>query len=280
MAKLTCNFISYTLMRSIDITVIIPSPTIPEATARNFRDSMGDALFRASFPNMPDPANHTKKEKYPVLYLFHGMGNDHVAWNSYTNIELFAEERNIAVVMISAENKSYVNQKCRDKFFDFIEEELPAFVTGMFPISSRPEDTYIAGLSMGGFGALLHGLTHPERYRAVGAFSPVIQLDPHELMNCCCEKNTLPEYDLYQLSRQMADGTNVPAIFIACGKNDPLYSSIEQFADSLTEMKLQPTWISVDGYGHEWRFWNLIVEQFMDTLPRTDYYVEKGKRQI
>ena len=90
MAKFTCNFISYTLKRTVDITVVIPTVTIPE--------SMG----------LSESRKHTPKEKFPVLYLFHGMGNNHATWTGYTNVEMYAEERQIAVVNISAENKSYV----------------------------------------------------------------------------------------------------------------------------------------------------------------------------
>ena len=118
MAKFICNFISYSLKRAVDITVIIPSVTFPEAC--------GDGNVKGAGPK------HGKMEKYPVIYLLHGVGNDHATWNSYTSVELFAEERNIAVVMLSAENKMYVNHGGNsfmgDCFYDFIEEELPDFL--------------------------------------------------------------------------------------------------------------------------------------------------------
>ena len=87
MAVFQCNVISYVLTRTVDITVIIPSTTIPESMA----SLMGNA-------DAPAPS-HVVKEKYPVLYLMHGMGNNHAQWRGYTNVELFAEERNIAVVL-------------------------------------------------------------------------------------------------------------------------------------------------------------------------------------
>ena len=155
MAKFTCNFISYTLQRTVDITVIVPSVTIPE--------SMGMGA-EGEKPAL----THRKADKFPVLYLLHGFGNNHTAWNAYTNVELYAEERQIAVVCLSAENKAYVDQP-RDKFYDFVAKELPDFVLGMFPVSDRPEDTYIAGLSMGGYGALVHGLSRSARFAAIVA---------------------------------------------------------------------------------------------------------------
>ena len=113
MAVFQCNVISYVLTRTVDITVIIPSTTIPESMA----SLMGNA-------DAPAPS-HVVKEKYPVLYLMHGMGNNHAQWRGYTNVELFAEERNIAVVMISGENKFYRDVPGSDKFFDFVSKEVP-----------------------------------------------------------------------------------------------------------------------------------------------------------
>lgn len=108
MARFETKFISQTLLRSVEMTVIIPSPTIPE--------SLGVA---------DRPASYEVKDPYPVLYLLHGLGNDHSDWTSYTNVELFAEEQSMAVVMISAENKFYRKNADGDDFFHFLSEEVP-----------------------------------------------------------------------------------------------------------------------------------------------------------
>ncbi|MBQ9315322.1 MAG: hypothetical protein IJ203_00725, partial [Atopobiaceae bacterium] len=90
MAKVVCNFLSYSLNRAVDITVVLPSVTCPEALG------MGDG-----------PATHVLPAKFPVVYLLHGFANNHAQWTGYTNVELYAEERRIAIVNISAENKAY-----------------------------------------------------------------------------------------------------------------------------------------------------------------------------
>lgn len=164
MAHFTCNFISYVLNRAVDVDVIIPGVTSTEAE---------------------DPkVTHKPRWKYPVLYLLHGYCNDYSTWERYTSIERYAEERRIAVVTFSAENNMYMKLQDVKKenpieglmepdYEKFLMEELPDFVTSMFPISEKPSDTYIAGLSMGGFGALSNGFRYPDRFRAVGAFSPL-----------------------------------------------------------------------------------------------------------
>ena len=263
MAKINCNFISYTLMRAVDITVVVPSPTFPESAAK---------------AEAEDPCTHTPRELYPVLYLLHGTGNNHAAWTAYTNVEMYAEERNIAIVNISAENKAYVFDG-EDDFFTFVAEELPDFVTGMFPISKRPEDTYIAGLSMGGYGTLVHAFSHPERFAAFGAFSAATSYKQIAEFS-----GMPPENDRFEpevLARKIADeGKAFPKAYMACGMDDFLYENNKKFRDMLISLGADMTWDEIAGYGHEWRFWDIEVEKFLDWLPRTDVYAAQGKRKI
>lgn len=201
-------------------------------------------------------------KKYPVLYLLHGFGNNHAQWGGYTSVELFAEERQIAVVMISGENKNYINQP-QDAFYDFIENELPEFIEGVFPISHRKEDHYIAGLSMGGFGALYHGLSNTHKYNAIGAFSAAVEMEGNPI-------------DLYQVLED-SDG-NIP-VYMTCGDKDFVYESDVKFVEAMKEKGMNVDWISVKDYEHEWRFWNLAIERFLDWIPRTDDY-SNAKRKV
>lgn len=244
MAKMTCNFISYTLKRAVDLTVIIPSVTIPESI-------------------MPDSHPSHIHEPYPVLYLLHGYGNNHATWTGYSNVELYAEERQIAVVMLSAENKFYANHGGDDDYFDFIENELPEFIQNTFAVSRRKEDTYIAGLSMGGYGALIHGLSHPEKYQAIGTLSGAV----------IHSQKTAPQpFEL--LKEAVKAGKTLPDIYLACGNQDFLLEANHQFDDLMTELQVKHTSEFVDGYQHEWRFWDLEIERYLDWLPRSDAYAQ------
>lgn len=261
MARFQCNVISYVLKRTVDMTVIVPTATMPEC--------MG---FTG------EKATHIIREKYPVLYLLHGMGNNHASWGSYSNIELFAEEKNIAVVMMSGENSSYrTTENDKDDFFTFVAEEVPEFVTNMFPLSDQPEHSYIAGLSMGGYGAMLHGLSHPERYAAIGTFSGAVAGRTHPQGEFI--ENT-PLDPVFLLKREVEKGTKLPPIYISCGEKDFLYDSNVEFAELLRENKLEHLWNSVPEYGHEWRFWNQQVEKFLEWIPRTDKYAAAQNRAV
>lgn len=260
MARFECKFISYVLKRSVEVTVVIPSVTIPESLGMGGKQP-----------------THEVKEKYPVLYLLHGMGNSHTDWCSYSNIEMYAEERNIAVVMISGENKFYRCEKDGDDFFAFLSEEVPEFVTNIFPLSKEPEHTYIAGLSMGGYGSLIHGLNHPERFAAIGAFSAAVGVESPELKEVFADG----PYDPYHLAKIAAEeGKKVPPLYVACGSEDMLYQNNVAFKNFLLEKKLPVTWVEVPDYTHEWRFWDLEVEEFLKWIPRTDGYGKAGTRKV
>ncbi|MBR2990267.1 MAG: hypothetical protein IKF51_02250 [Solobacterium sp.] len=265
MAKLVCNFYSYVLNRAVDITVVLPSVTCPE--------SLGMADY---------PPSHVLPDKFPVLYLLHGFGNNHAQWTGYTNIEMYAEERRIAVVNLSTENKSYAKVG-GDDFLKFVSEELPEFILHYFPVSDKPEDTYIAGLSMGGYGSYLHGLTHPERYHAIGTFSAGIDIDPQALAYGMMNNGTEPDpaYDIHKLARKLKEeGKTFPKIYASCGDQDFLYAADKAFAEELKALGADVTWEETAGYGHEWRFWDEQVEKFLDWIPRADTYAKMGKRSV
>ncbi|MGN1343058.1 MAG: alpha/beta hydrolase [Traorella sp.] len=241
MAKLTCNFISYTLHRAVDFTLILPSLTFPE-------EKTNDKLL-----------THAHKP-YPVLYLLHGYGNNHMTWNGYTRIELFCEERKMAVVMFSADNKMYLDHGNDDNYFSFMDE-LQEFVENNFNVSTRKEDRYIAGLSMGGYGTLLHGLTHPEKYQAMGIFSGLTSPQDKKMI----QPSTL-------LKKLIKEKKEICDMYITIGDQDFLCPMNQKFDKLLTRYKVKHTFEIVEGYAHEWRFWDMKVEEFLDWIKRSDAY--------
>ena len=96
-------------------------------------------------------AQKKPQKKFRTLYLLHGHSDDHTAWQRWTSIERFVEGLNLAVVM-------------------------PAVVRNVFPLSSERKDNFVAGLSMGGYGAFKLALTHPERYAAAASLSGAVDI--------------------------------------------------------------------------------------------------------
>ena len=107
----------------------------------------------------------------PVLTLLHGMGAGYSAWMRKTAIERYALENGVAVVMPDGELSCYENMAHGHRYRDFIVQELPQVMRRTFPVSTDREKNFIAGCSMGGFGALKLGLSCPEQWSIIGCFS-------------------------------------------------------------------------------------------------------------
>lgn len=271
MPHFTCNFLSYVFNRAMNIDVIIPGVTASEAEKPQ--------------------ASHKPRWKYPVLYLLHGYCNDYSTWERYTSIERYAEERQIAVVTFSAENNMYMRLQDVKKgspipllmepdYEKLLMKEIPEFVTSMFPISKKPSDTYIAGLSMGGFGALCNGFRYPGRFRAVGAFSPLPTLRREDYRTNDHVPAQIRKYEPLLLIQKAMKRSDMPALYYSYGEKDFLYDIQEWFREKLDENGLDYTLEVLAEYGHEWPFWDMQVEKFLDWIPRTDPYAQCGKRQV
>jgi S-formylglutathione hydrolase FrmB len=257
MAQVHCNFFSYSLGYPVDIELILPSFTSC---------------------NMGDAHSHALPDKFPVLYLLHGYGNDYQAWLRYTSIQRYAEEHRIAVVTFSCHNKAYQNASYGENFYDFLNKELPEFVENYFPISSNASQRYIAGLSMGGYGALLHGLQNPERYSAIGAFSPGIpdpgaSLDPHRVMR----------EDLFQITEDaLRNNTALPDLFLCIGDRDFLYERVSKYHRTFGHRwnRSRYRYDDLPGYDHEFAIWDIEVLAFLEWIGREDVYHKLGKNKV
>ena len=119
----------------------------------------------------------SESKPYKTLYLLHGLLGNCTDWVMNTNIQRLAEDRNLAVVMPSGENSFYVNQILpNNDFGEYIGRELVEMTRRMFPLSHKREDTFIAGLSMGGFGALRNGLKYHETFGYIAVLSGALQI--------------------------------------------------------------------------------------------------------
>ena len=262
MARFDVNFYSYTLDHGVDITVTIPTYTPCD--------------------RQPGTApTHQPEAPFPVLYLLHGHGNDRLCWLRYTSVERLAEEQRIALVTFDTGNKAYNNMPAGDRYYDFLNKELPDFINHMFPVSSRREDTFIAGLSMGGYGTLAHALTNPARYCAFGAMSPGVAARADRKRQKDLDPNSVADMfrraiePIYELEARLKEGAVLPKGYICCGKQDHLYQRVEDFVTDAKALGADFTWHPVDGFEHEWHYWDIEIGNFLRWIPRTDYYADK-----
>src|SRR5512134_1938552 len=117
-----------------------------------------------------------RKSKYCTLYLLHGHSDDHTAWMRWSSIEKYAQGLNLAVVMPAVHLSFYTDMVYGGKYWQFVSEEVPAVVQSLFPLSSDRKDNFVAGLSMGGYGAFKLALTYPERFAAAASLSGGLDL--------------------------------------------------------------------------------------------------------
>lgn len=252
--KLNCNYVSKALGRAVEIIIALPSPVYPEV------------LGYGAAPEF------SPKQKFPSLLLLGGIGNDCNSVFDYTRAQLYAEEYNIAIVSVSGENKFYADNS-GDRFSEFIEEELPALLSGYFPVSSDPRDRYIAGLSMGGYGAMLHFLKRPDLYGGVGCFSGAVGKFEY------AETEAGKDYNVYRLLKERVKGGKLKGyVYLSCGKEDFIRDCSLKLKDCLKENNVPFDWHEAEGLGHEWRFWDGEIERFIEQLPRKDAYANKRRK--
>ena len=122
-----------------------------------------NTLVTVSFPDSVRIHGEPLSKK-KVLWLLHGLSDDATAWLRYSNIDRYAMENDLVVVMPSVNRSMYCDHVLGQNYFTYIAEELPEYLSLVFGLSREREQNFIAGLSMGGFGAMRIALTYPERY--------------------------------------------------------------------------------------------------------------------
>lgn len=214
------------------------------------------------------------KEAPRVLYLLHGYSDDHTIWLRRTSIDRYAADKNLAVVMPAVNHSFYTNEAHGEKYWDFVSEELPQAIQRFFRVSDRPRDTFVCGLSMGGYGAMKLALTHPDRFRAAGSFSGALDIAAPERMTkdrkeryerIFGDVRTLQgsAHDLHHLLEKNASAPEKPRLYIACGDKDFLYSQHGPFIKKAEALGWDVTHREVPDFGHEWAFWDQQIQAFL-----------------
>jgi S-formylglutathione hydrolase FrmB len=219
-----------------------------------------------------------RKPKYRTLFLLHGHSDDHTAWQRWTSIERYVEGLNLVVVMPAVNLSFYTDMAYGGKYWQFISEEVPAVVRELYSLSSKREDNFVAGLSMGGYGALKLGLTYPDRYAAAaslsGAVDIVADIKGHglhdeklwraEMENVFGDLSKLlgSKHDLLALAKKVAKGTVKPRLYQCCGTEDFLYADNLRFRDEIRKLPLDLTYEEAPGE-HVWAFWDKMIQNVL-----------------
>ena len=272
MAIIEVNFISKCLMRTVTFNAIIPV------------DKFGPQ------------AENAEQKPLKTLYLLHGIFGNYTDWVNGTRIQAWAEANDLAVIMPSGENRFYLDdEKSGELYGEFIGKELVEFTRKLFPLSDKREDTFIAGLSMGGYGAIRNGLKYAENFGCVIGLSAALVHDTWKDADNSAPIFTFRrnyyeaifgEYDKVKgsdkdpkalLLKLKEEGRPVPKMYLCCGTEDGLVTANRDFRDFLNENGVDLTYVEGPGK-HDWVFWDTYIKKVLDWLPlhRTGAGINSG----
>ena len=254
MAIIEMNLVSHALLRCVPVQVILPADKWnPDGTL------------------MP-------RRKFKTLYLLHGLWGNCTDWVTCSRLRQWAEKRDLAVVMPSGDNSFYIDRpESNNNYGKFLGEELIEMTRRMLPLSEKREDTFIGGLSMGGFGAMRNGLKYNDVFGAVVSFSGAFHLTHYEAfdpktrafgealfgpMDEAMKSDKNPAV----LAKLLAEKVQKPRIYMSCGTEDDLMPPNRAFKKVLEDNGFDVTWHEAPG-GHDWDFWNDEMQLVLDWLP-------------
>jgi S-formylglutathione hydrolase FrmB len=251
MALIHCNFFSDVLGISTSMDVILPQQTVSQIGMKG----------------------SITKKKYPTLYLLHGLSDDHTIWQRRTSIERYVADMGLAVVMPAVERSWYTDMATGPKFWTFISEELPSLARSFFPLSQRREDNFVAGLSMGGYGAFKLALRCPDQFAAAASLSGALNLDgcqstwPTEFLYIFGDKPIQGSMnDLFHVAKVCKKkARKTPRLYQWCGTSDFLYKDNLKYRDHLLKLGFKLTYEEGPG-DHSWEHWDRQIQRVLKWL--------------
>jgi len=220
-------------------------------------------------------AGHHGTGPSPVLYLLHGLSDDDTIWLRRTSIERYVAPLGLAVVMPQVHRSYYTDEAYGGRYWTFLSEELPQLVDTFFRLSDARRDTFVAGLSMGGYGAIKWALRQPDRFAAAASLSGVLDVaagnkvranDPRLFTRVFGDSAvTGTPDDLGWLSEQIEPDA-LPALWVGCGTEDPLYGQSVRFVEACASAEVPVTTSFVPG-AHTWDLWDAQIQQVLAWLP-------------
>ena len=220
---------------------------------------------------------------FPTLYLLHGMSDDHTIWQRRTNIERYVADKNLAVVMPSTHLAWYTDTAYGLDYLTFIGEELPRICRSFFRgMSDKREDTFVAGLSMGGYGAWKTALTYPETFSHAASLSGALDMPQRMARRKEIGTKAREEYwtgifgdldkmensphDLYFLAQNCQKAGVLPRLFQCCGTEDELMVLNTGIRDRVKALGADLTWEQGPG-NHNWAYWDEMIQHVLNWLP-------------
>ncbi len=252
MALINIKFSSTVLGRQSDINVIIPQ-----------RATGGEIGID----------NNAKDVKYKTLVLLHGLSDDNSIWLRRTSIDRYATERGIAVIIPDGERGFYTDNAYGDKYYTYITQEVLKVAREYLPLSDKREDVFVAGNSMGGYGAIKMALKNPEIFSAGAGLSSVADVEkfmneraPYLKERIFGSMGQVPcEEDLFYLAKAGEKKELKARIYMGEGFGDFMYEENVRLKNLFETLDYDFTYVESAGI-HNWAFWDEYIQYVLSWL--------------
>jgi S-formylglutathione hydrolase FrmB len=239
-------------------------------------DSLGrDMKYRVILPVGYASSQH----HYPVLYLLHGALGSYVDWESRTNVDDYVRDLPLIVVMPDADESWYTNSATvpEDRYEDYIIKDVIREVEGKFRAVRAQYARAIAGLSMGGYGAVKFALKYPNSFAFAASFSGAFEV-PEDIEKSSDEffhdiwlkvfgpadNPTRADNDLIQLAQRVRANV-VPYLWLSCGTGDNLLEFNRAVVRELKLRGIAYEYHEAPG-AHSWKFWDAQLRVMLPSL--------------
>ena len=230
--------------------------------------------------NLILPRDYADSERrFPVLYLLHGFTGHYDDWAKLTGVASYAAEYQEIIVMPEGENGWYVNNYAdsKTKWDDYVVLDLIPYVDQHYRTVASRDGRAIAGLSMGGYGAMMLGLKHPRLFSAVASLSGALAsartafLDPitdPKFKTMLLDIFGPPDnpsrttVDPFELIRRVPTG-EMPQLYLSIGSSDFLLRENREFIRLLSELNITYEYREVQGM-HEWPVWDSQIREVLE----------------
>jgi putative tributyrin esterase len=222
-----------------------------------------------------------REKRFPVLYLLHGITGQSSNWLEKTRVALYATQYDLFIVMVEGGNGWYTDSATvpADKYESYILRELIPDVEKHFRVSTQREGRAIAGLSMGGYGAIKFGLKHPEMFALAGSMSGAFKApswtdkeltDPGVIRDSVWQtfgpvgSSTRAANDVFKLAREIPTQQipSLPYLYFDCGTEDFFFTNNRDLANLFVELKIPHEYRELPGT-HSWTYWDAQVQEIL-----------------
>ncbi|MFT8872006.1 MAG: alpha/beta hydrolase family protein [Sporolactobacillus sp.] len=241
---------------------------------------ISDTLDLQTAVNILMPDRITPDEEPATLYLLHGLSGDYSSWMLRTSLYRYADGRPFIIIMPSVDRSFYTDMAVGNRYWTYLTKELPDKLHQWLPLTGKRSRQFVAGLSMGGYGALKWGLNAPEQFGGIVSMSGAVDLEAALARS----PEFLPAFsaifghpdtfkgsanDLYHLAQKASsDGGALPEILQFCGKADFLYEDNLRFKAALDDSRLPHRFFDKPDTGHEWAYWDECVQYTLSWIEQ------------